>query len=288
MTKKTAKISTLGSQITSVISVALVLLILGVLASIGVAAGRVTNTLLGDVSVIVKMDQNASDADIASMSDLLKNARYAESIQYTSADEVLKQEMEYNSEILDMLDENPYSAEFEVKLKPAYVQPDSITQIGNSLMLQGTVDEVVSQADVVRSVDKATRRVSLILSVVAWILLIISLVLIFNTVSISVYGRRFVIRTMQLVGATNSFVRRPFVAAGVLSGVIAGVLASAMLFVVRAYATSIGEDVINALPIELTAIICLCMIVLGVIICGIASYIATNRYLRATSDVLYS
>ena len=288
MTKKTAKISTLGSQITSVISVALVLLILGVLASVGIAAGRVTNTLLGDVSVIVKMDQNASDADIASMSDMLKKARFTESVEFTSADEVLKQEMEYNSEILDMLEENPYSSEFEVKLRPAYVQPDSITQIGNSLMLQGSVDEVVSQADVVRSVDKATRKATLVLSGVAFILLIISLVLIFNTVSISVYGRRFVIRTMQLVGATNSFVRRPFVAAGVLSGVVAGVLASIMLFIARAYATSIGQDVINALPVELTAIVCICMIVMGVIICGIASYVATNRYLRATRDALYS
>lgn len=289
MTKKRAgKISTLGSQATSIVSVALVLLILGILASIGIATGRATTTVLGNVSVIVKMDQMASKADLKRMTSYLAAAPFAASSAFTSADEVLQQELEYNSEILELLDENPYAPEYEVRLQPAYVNADSIKLVANQLAALGGVDEVVSQVDMVEAVDAAYRKISWVLTVVAAVLLVISLVLIYNTVSIAVYSRRFVIRTMQLVGATGAFIRRPFVWSGVLSGVLSGLLASGLLLLGIRYVEQLDFDMMFAIPAGEVALVCAGMLVLGIVICTLSSLLATNRYLRASYDQLYS
>lgn len=286
--KKTSKISTLGSQAASAVSVALVLLILGVLATLGFAAGRVTSSLLGDVSVIVKVSTLATPDEAAAIGRDLENMPYASRIVFTSAEDVLAQEMEYNADILDLLGQNPYNSEYEVILNPAYVHPDSITMVATRLSLMNHVDEVVSQAETVKSVTTAMGKASIVLSGAAVIMLIISLVLIFNTVSIAVYGRRFVIRTMQLVGATPAFIRRPFVLAGLVTGLVAGVIASLLLIGAQAYVASLGiSGFIEGSAAE-TAAICIGMIVVGMAICSAAALLATNRYLNASYDALHS
>ncbi|MCD8386435.1 MAG: permease-like cell division protein FtsX [Bacteroidales bacterium] len=285
---RTSKISTLGSQITTVVSVALVLFILGVLAVIFLAAGRVSTTIMGEISAIVKLDLGATEAQVQQVGAYLIEAPYTAELEYTSADEVLQQEMEYNAEVLELIGENPYSAEYEVKLKAAYVEPDSIAALSAAVMLLPGVDEVVTQIDMVKSVVSATRRISVVLGCVAGVLLLISIVLIFNTVSIGVYGRRFVIRTMQLVGATGGFIRRPFIVAGLWSGFLAALLASGLLIAAQAYVGQLNVELYLDLPPLTMAAICGALCVLGLAICGIAAMCATNRYLRASYDALYS
>lgn len=287
-TKKTSKISTLGSQAASAVSVALVLLILGVLATLGLAAGRVTNSLLGEVSVIVKVSTLATPEETASIGQNLESQPFAARVVFTSAQEVLEQEMEHNADILDMIGQNPFNSEYEVFLKPAYVHPDSIALASSRISLLNHVDEVVSQAETVKSVTSAMGKASAVLSAAAILMLIISLVLIYNTVSIAVYGRRFVIRTMQLVGATPAFIRRPFVLAGIATGLAAGIIASLLLIGAQAYVTSLGFSGFIEIPAGETAAVCACMIVLGVAICGVAALAATNRYLKASYDALHS
>lgn len=286
--KKTNKISTLGSQVASTISVALVLLILGVLASIGLAAEKVTASVLGQVAIIVKVDPMASEADVQALNHYFTNAAFSSSCQFTSAQQVLEQEMEQNQEILDLIGENPYSPEFEIRLAPDYVHPDSINDLTNRLSLINNIEEVLSQTDTVRAVTKTAANASLILICVAVVLLVISIVLIFNTVSIAVYGRRFVIRTMQLVGATASFIRRPFIMAAVASGIIAGLIASGLLIAAQLYLSALSLDFAMTLSWEEISVICVAITVIGVIICSLSAFCATHRYLNASYDNLYS
>lgn len=286
--KKTSKISTLGSQAASAVSVALVLLILGVLATLGFAAGRVTSSLLGEVSVIVKISTVATPQETAEIGQEIEKTPYAARIVFTSADDVLAQEMENNADILDLIGQNPYNSEYEVILNPAYVHPDSITMVATRLSLMNHVDEVVSQAETVKSVTTAMAKASIVLSGAALIMLVISLVLIFNTVSIAVYGRRFIIRTMQLVGATPAFIRRPFLLAGMLTGFVAGVIASLLLIGAHLYVASLGVSGFIDIPASETASICAGMIVTGMAICTLAALVATNRYLNASYDTLNS
>lgn len=286
--KKSNRISTLGSQATSVISVTLVLLIVGLLVAVGTAAKRATDSVMSQVAVIVKADLYATDAEKAELYALLVGAPYSTEVTHTTADQVFAQEMAYNAEELQALGENPYSDEFEVTLAPAYVHPDSVRMISDRLMLYGSVDEVVSQVDVVADLHRVAGKLSIALGIVALALLAISLVLIYNTVSIAVYARRFVIRSMQLVGATAGFIRRPFIRSGIVWGVISGMAASLLLcggwmYLRGAYpeaaALVCGADI---------AWICASMLCLGMLICGLAAYFATTRYLRATLDQLYA
>lgn len=285
--KRKTKISTLGSRITSIISVSLVLFIVGLLVTLAIVTDRVTNSILSDVSVIVKVDRLAAGDEISELGRGLKTAPFTSSLQYLSAGQVLEQEMAQNQETLDLLDENPYNPEYVVTLHPSYANADSIMQIVSQLSLRNSVDDVISQVDTVGAVNKATERVTLGLALIAAVLLVISIVLIYNTVSVSVYGRRFVIRTMQLVGATSAFIRRPFVRAGIWQGVISAVVASLMLIGAQAYVSTLDINVYFELPWAQSLIVCMCMLMLGMAICGIAAYCATNRYLSLSADNLY-
>lgn len=285
---KSGKISTLGSQVTSIISVSLVLLILGVLASVSITTAKLNDSLMSNVSVIVKLAPQSTPEEEKEAGDAIRALPFASDVTFTAADEVLAEEMEHNAEVLEILGENPYSSEYEVKLAPRYVHPDSIAMVSNRLMFIDGVDEVLSQVDMVKAMSTLSAKGSLVLSCIALVLLIISIVLIYNTVSIAVYARRFVIRTMQLVGATSAFIRRPFLAAGCWWGVFAGIIASALLWALAWYVGTIGIDLQLALsPADLT-LVSAGMILVGVIICVAATYCATTRYLRATYDSLYA
>lgn len=288
MVKKRVKLSTLGSRITSIVSVSLVLYIIGLLAALAVVTHRITDSLLGEVAIVVKVDPLASESEIEALGSALEALPCANECAYTSAQQVLMLEMEYQAEELALLDENPFSPEFEIKLKPAYVNADSIEMVSNQLMLMAGVDEVVSQVDLVSSVHSATRRIAIGLSAVAAVLLVISLVLIFNTVSISVYGRRFVIHTMQLVGAKAGFIRRPFVWAAILSGIISAIVAIGALVGTEAYVASLNLELNLSLHWQELALLAAALLGLGIAICGLSALCATNRYLSQSIDNLYS
>lgn len=286
--RKSGKISTLGSQVTSIISVALVLLIVGVLAAVSIASTRLNDSLMSNVTVIVKLNPQSAPEDEARAGEAIKALPFASEVVFTAADEVLAQEMEHNAEVLEIIGENPYSSEYEVKLAPQYVHPDSIAVISNRLMFIDGVDAVVSQSDMIKAMSTLSTKGSLVLSCVALVLLVISVVLIYNTVSIAVYARRFVIRTMQLVGATSAFIRKPFLMAGAWWGVAAGIIASALLCALAWYVDSLGVDLRIAIAPADLWLVCAGMVIAGVIICVTATYCATTRYLRATYDSLYA
>ena len=195
--------------------------------------------------------------------------------------------MEYNADIIGLLDENPYSGEFELRLKPAYVNPDSMNMIAMRLESIDCVDEVVSPAEAAAAVNAAYGKLMLVLSVVGAALLLISIVLINNTISLSIYSRRFLIHSMRLVGATGGFIRRPFVKAGVIMGVLAGALASCVVCGIQGYVRTVEIDFLLAMPWPAVAAVCAGLVVLGVIICGLSAVFATNRYLRLSYDKMF-
>lgn len=284
---KNTHISTLGSQVTSVISVALVLVIVGIMALMASAAHLASDSLRGEMAMICRLDLGATAADADRMKQEFGRAGYLSSWLYTSPDDVLAQEMEYNADIIGLLDENPYSGEFELRLKPAYVNPDSMNMIAMRLESIDCVDEVVSPAEAAAAVNAAYGKLMLVLSVVGAALLLISIVLINNTISLSIYSRRFLIHSMRLVGATGGFIRRPFVKAGVIMGVLAGALASCVVCGIQGYVRTVEIDFLLAMPWPAVAAVCAGLVVLGVIICGLSAVFATNRYLRLSYDKMF-
>lgn len=286
--KKNSHISTLGSRLTSVISVTLVLVILGILALTAVGARSVTNQVKENLTVIVKMAPETSEDDINNAKHQILTQQYIASHTFLSADMVLAQEVEYiGDETVNLMDENPYGAEFELRLKPAYANPDSLASIQNRLAQLAGVDEIITNATVAQNVDQTIEKLTLVMLSIAAALLAISLVLIHNTVSLSIYSRRFIIHTMKLVGATASFIRRPFIRAGAAIGAVSGVAASAIIAGAHTYLVSVDPDVAVNIPLEATLVVYGALILLGIIVCSLTSMWSANRYIRKNFDQLF-
>lgn len=289
MTKRhSARISTFGSQITSVISVALVLLILGILAMTLEASRSLSDDIRRNIGFVVKLSPSASADDVNRVKHLVSASPAIDSYVFASPDNILAEESRLMGEDLgEMLDENPFGAEFDVRLKPRYACGDSITAISAVIAADDAVDEIVTETAVVDSINSVIRRLTAILLAIAAALLIISFVLINNTVSLAIYSRRFIIHTMKLVGATGAFIRRPFLIAGLATGATAAAIAIAVLAAIRAYSTSFAAALDSALPWPSMGWIFAGVLACGLLICLIASIIATNRYLRADYDEMF-
>jgi cell division transport system permease protein len=289
MTKKRSnRISTFGSHITSIISVALVLLILGLIATGAIAGQHITNDVRSNIGFVIKAKHNATDVEINSIKKQLANAKYIESYVFTSADEILAQESEsLGEDIAQLVDENPYNAEFDVKVKPAYASGDSIAVISQRIEESELVSEVLTETKVVDDINATINQASIILLIVAAALLVISFALINNTVSLSIYSRRFVIHTMKLVGATRGFIRRPFILAGIYNGIISAIVACACLAAARFYALSVDPGLDQVVSWSDMCFVFICVVATGIIICAIASLFATNRYLHADYDEMF-
>lgn len=286
--KPKARISTFGSRLTSIVSVALVLMILGILAMTMLASRGLGDDIRSNIGFIVKLDRAAGDTEINRLKRELIGSKFTESLTYMSADEILREESQLMGEPLDsLLDENPFGAEFDIKVRPDYANSDSIAAIASRMEIIPSVDEVVTEAAVVDNVNSVLSRMSVVLIAIAAALLIISFVLINNTVSLAVYSRRFIIHTMKLVGATGAFIRRPFLLAGAATGAVAAAAACGILAALRAYAASFDPLVDRLVSWTDMAFIFVGLFVVGLLICVAASALSTNRYLRSDYDEMF-
>lgn len=285
---RSARISTLGSRLTSVISVTLVLIILGALAITLVAARSLSRQVKSNMGFILKMEAESPVPAIDALKRKIAAEPYVDRFVYSSPDAILAEESEAMGENLaELIDRNPYGAEFDVKVRPQWADADSISALAARLELMDGVEEVVTETAVITSVNYILHRLSWCLLAVAAALLVISFVLINNTVSLAVYSRRFIIYTMRLVGATGAYIRAPFMRAGAWTGLVAGLIAAGLLSLLLVYLDGLDPSVATIVPWSQAAWILAGVMALGVIICLGASALATNRYLRSGYDDMF-
>ena len=282
------KISTFGSQITSAISVALVLVLLGIMAMMVTTSHRLVNDIRSNVGIIVKMLPAAADAEIDRVQKLINRQAGVASIEYSSPEKILADESEIMGENLAaILDQNPFGGEFDVRLLPKYAVSDSIEIIAKAIANDPSIDEIVTETAVVDNINAVLHRLTMVLLIIAIAMLIISFVLINNTVSLAVYSRRFIIHTMKLVGATSAFIRRPFLIAGIITGAVSAIVAIGLISALRAYASTFDPIVEDILVWKIMGCIFAGLLILGPMICLTASAIATNKYLRSGYDEMF-
>lgn len=287
---KEVKISYLAAHLTTIVSVTLVLLLLGIVALVWTGASNETKRLKENVELSVIMADSITDGQAKLLSESIGKAEYTKSVRLITGAEAMEQWKKDTGEDLEKLfGVNPLSPEISFTLKSEYSNPASIKQIENGLIKQPGVSDVASpDLDMVSSMNKNIETLSVILLIVAGVMIVISFVLINNTVHLYVYSRRFSIHTMQLVGATNGFIRRPFILNNLLSGIIAGLLASGIIALSVLFAEQAGmEGVTRYIPWEAVAIIAAALIVAGALVCVLASWIATFRYLRMNYNQLF-
>lgn len=279
------------TRATATFSVALVLFILGLASFIGIAAHKVTEGIKENMGFVVLFNEDVTASDIASVKARLEKEKGVNTTSYNSPDAVLDrwQKMVGEEEdIIRLAGVNPFVGELEVKVKSAYASTDSIALITGPLLLLPQVSEIKVHNELVDRVNSSLRSVSLSLIFVAVALLTVSFILIFNTVRLSVYARRFTIYTMKLVGATASFIRRPFLAENIVNGVVAGLIASLALVLTVLYSHTLEHiSVAEVLGWETVVPVLIGVVITGVVICLVAAVFAANRYLRLSYDEMF-
>ena len=265
------------------------LLLLGIVAMLGLAANSLTDYVKENVGFDVVMKNDASQQDVQELKQLWTQAVYVNSVKFISKEDALSAwEKETGENLLEVLGVNPLSSEFEVRVKPQYASVDSLNKIEYDLSKYKSIDSVKMHKDVVEKINSNINSVVLVLGAVLVLLVIISFVLINNTVRLAVYSRRFIIYTMKLVGATSGFIRRPFVMTNVLNGFIASLLAIAMLSGLIYYVVEVNYDYSNLINTTQIAMVYLGLIVAGVVMCALAALLAANRFISLNYDELYT
>lgn len=286
--KKKKRFSFLEARITSTLSVSLVLFILGIMALLGVLANNLSIYVRENIGFSIVLKESARDNQIAELQNNLEQAPYVKAAQYISKEEALKEVMiELGENPEEILGTNPMKASVEVRLKAEYANPDSIAAIENELMQNAFIDNIQFQKDLIQSVNENMRNIGLILLILAAVLMVISYVLISNTIRLTAYSRRFIIYTMKLVGATPGFIRRPFIISNIISGIIAAIIAILLLTGCVSYIVSEFDSFYTLITLPTLLGVYAIVLVLGVLLTAISAFFAVNRYIRMKHDDLY-
>lgn len=286
--EKKSKISYFQSNFTSTISVALVLLLLGIIAFLGILANTFSKELKENIGFSVVLQSETTPEQVAAMDKMWKASPYVSEVKYISKEAALQNwEAETGENLVELFGVNPLNAEYEVYVKAEYANLDSLQVIEKQLKSINFVDEIAMHKSEVDAANRNISNVALVLFVIAVLLMLISFVLINNTVRLTVYSRRFLIHTMKLVGAKPGFIRRPFVVSNMLNGLIAAFVSMLFLGGVYLFLQNIDEAlVVSFSALEIVAVFA-GLIVLGVLICGLAAFLAADKYIRLSYDDLF-
>lgn len=277
-----------STSLITVVSISLVLFILGLLALIILDAQKITRDVKETADVEVFLYNNTKDADVAKLQKMLDASDFVKSTAFISKDSAAKQLQSVDKEdFIGLLGYNPLPASINVHVKAEYANSDSLALIEKRLSHYPQVKEVVYQKSLIKMMNENLKKITFIMLGFSALLLLVSLTLINNTIRLTVYSKRFLIKTMQLVGATQSFIRRPFIWKGLRDGILASVIALLMIFGVIHMAQSQLPDLAEMNDVDTYFILGGTVVSLGIILSWLSTYFAMRRYLRLRADDLH-
>lgn len=277
-----------SSYISVILSVSLVLFTLGLLGLFLLYTQKITNQVIEDIGFTVYLYDDVKQVDVDRLKKTIDIADYTRTSTYISKDEaieILKQDL--GEDFMQYLDYNPLLASIDVKVKPAYASTDSLAVVKASLSRSSKVKEIVYQESLIQKVQENLRIAGLVILIFSSLLLVVAIALINNSIRLSIYSRRFIIKSMQLVGATQGFIRRPFVQRGILHGVYSALIAMLLIMGVMYYLQNVLPDLIQIEDIEILAYLFVLVMALGIIISWVSTSLAVRKYLRMRGNKLY-
>ena len=277
-----------SSYLTLVISVSLVLFLLGILGLVIINARELSDYFRESLSFSVMLDDEAKEADIRMLQKDLDAKAYVKSTQYVSKDEAAaKMKEDLGEDFINFLGDNPLPPSIDVYLYAGFTSPDSVAKIEKYVLEYPFVKEVYYQESLLFLINENVKKISLFLLVISTFLFLIALTIINNTIRLSIYSRRFIIRTMQLVGATRGFIRLPFLIQSAFHGLLAALIAMSLLM---GFLYLIEKEFFMMFTFESTKLLLLLgasIIITGVFINIISTFFSVNRYLSISEDKLY-
>ncbi len=272
----------------AIMGVALVLFLLGVLGWLLINGRALSRAFKEDLEVNVDFHDNTSDANVQRMQSILDKQPFVMSSRIITKEEAIKMESEVEGgNIIDFLGYNPLFTSVSLKLHEEYVNKDSLAKVRQFILQSNVVRDVTWPNVVVDTMNSNLRKIGYILGSISVLLLIVVIFLIDNTVRLAMFSNRFIIKTMQMVGATRSFITRPFDMRAFLNGLISGIVAVIGLWAVMSFAGAQLPALASLNDPKLLAILMLGMVVLGIFISMISTHRSVVKYLKMHVDDLY-
>ncbi len=277
-----------------VFSIFLSLFVIGLFGLLFIHASKLTTAIKENIEVQIYLNKGITDNQRIQIQKTLSSKEYIArkneelQISFVSKEEAAKGFIEETGEdFTNFLGENPLRDAYIIKIDPEFQSGEQLTEIKENIEKLTGVFEVVYVESLVESINKNLARISVVLLGFAVILIFIVIMLINNTIKLALFSQRFLIRSMQLVGATASFIQRPFLIRSALHGAMAGVIASAGLYGLLNFANRKIEDLASLQDLRMMFILFAALLVLGAIIGFGSTYRAINKYLKLSLDELY-
>ena len=276
------------SYLTSTISITLVLFLLGAMLLLVLNADRLSDYMRERVGFTLVLQDDVREVEILNLQKTLSTKSYVKSTKYIGKEDAAIQLAEdLGEDFVSFLGFNPLFSSVDVKLYADYMYPDSLLLIEQIFLEYSQVKDVFYQHDLVQMINENVQKIGLYLLVFSALLLFIFSTLINNTIRISIYSQRFVINTMKLVGATRSFIRRPFLLRSISYGIVAGLIANlGLISLVYSYQQDF-EGILELHQLNTIGITFVVVFVFGVLISWLSTYLAVNKFLRLRFEELF-
>ncbi|MCE3228097.1 MAG: transporter permease [Bacteroidetes bacterium] len=278
------------SGITVVISLSLVLFMLGTLGLLVINANKLSQHFKENVGFQVYLKDTASSAQTDGLIQEMTNSRYAKNVILINKEQAAeKLRADLGEDFVSFLGSNPLLNSIDVKLNAAYANTDTLVNVEKNLLQkhQSIIKEIVYQKDMINSLNKNANAIAFFILIFSGALLVVAIALINNTIRLSIYSQRFLIRTMYLVGATRTFISKPFIFKGVRQGIIAGIIAGGLLAGFLILSTRFIPDLLQLQDENVLIVLFTALVLIGVIISALSAMLAVLRYLRLKTSDLY-
>lgn len=288
MSNKNSNQKIKASSVTVVISLALVLFMLGLLGLVIINAKQLSNHIKENIGFQIVLKDTTSQAELDILQQELNASPYSKQVDYISKEEAAKKlQKDLGEDFISFLGYNPLLSSLDVKLNSDYANVDSLAAFEKGILQRHFVKEVIYHKDMIKQVNENAKLISIYILVFSGLLLVVAIALINNTIRLSIYSKRFLIRTMYLVGATQSFITKPFIFKGIRQGVVAGLVAGFLLTGFLVLSTKYIPDLLKLQDPNTLAMLYGAIVLLGILISGLSAALSVNRYLKLKTDDLY-
>jgi cell division transport system permease protein len=276
------------SYLTSTISISMVLFLTGILGLVLLNAERLAKYVRENIGFTLVLNEAVQESEIDGLMKTLSATDFVKSVEYIDKETAAERlKVELGEDFMGFLGYNPLLSSIDVKLLADYATPEKLVVLEKKFMEYPQVKEVLFQRDMVNIINENVKKIGIILVFFSGLLLFIFSALINNTIRISIYSQRFIINTMLLVGATNRFIRNPFVKRSVTYGIAGALAANVLLFILMFTYSQELKGIVDTEDYKIFAVVFVADLLIGVLISWSSTYFAVNKFLRLKFDELF-
>ena len=279
----------LSSSASVVISLSLVLFVIGLLGLVLINAQRLSNFVKENIGFTIMLKEGVNEIEIMNFQKILDAADFAKSSTFVSKEQATKDlQNDLGEDFVSFLGYSPLLASVDIKLNASYANTDSLAAIKAELNVYPVVHTIFYQENLIDKLNSNVNRLSFFLLSFCLLLFVIAFALINNTIRLSVYSKRFLIRTMRLVGATNSFIQKPFLVKGIYQGIYSSIFAIFMLIGSIQLIQSETASMLNITDLKIIGFIFILVFIFGFFLSWISTFFAVRKFIKQNESELYN